>query len=252
MAKTRTSSTHHRAALHANRGAPNVPHSALHRTSIKAKKAALPTDITTLQAMLVERDLMVEKLKLQIARMKRVRFGASSEQLDSQILQLELIVEDLESTQGALGLTGISGDTNANANADVDADPPAQANVEGTVDLAAAASADVTALTRTRALPAHLPRERVRYEPLVGNTCGCKHCGATHSHLTHLGDDESEVLEYVPGRFKVVTHVRPKYACGQCHTISQALAPSRPLARSYAGACHRKQICRSPAALPAK
>ena len=42
--------------------------------------------------------LMIEKLKLQIARMKRVRFSASSEKLDTEIVQLELIVEDLEST----------------------------------------------------------------------------------------------------------------------------------------------------------
>jgi len=51
--------------------------------------------------MVLERDVLIEKLKLQIARMKRVRFGASSEQLDTQIMQLEPIVEDLESTLSA-------------------------------------------------------------------------------------------------------------------------------------------------------
>jgi hypothetical protein len=65
-------------------------HSTAHRAansakSITAKRAALTTDIDSLQAMLVKRDLMVEKLKLQIARMKRVRFGASSEQLDTHL-----------------------------------------------------------------------------------------------------------------------------------------------------------------------
>lgn len=65
-------------------------------------KRLLPQDVPTLQAMLVERDLMIEKLKLQIARMKRVHFGASSEQHDQHILQLELIVEELESTVSTL------------------------------------------------------------------------------------------------------------------------------------------------------
>ncbi len=64
--------------------------------------------------------------------------------------------------------------------------------------------------------------------------CGCKHCGAQAS-LTKLGEDESEILEYVPGRFKVIVQVRPKYLCSDCKTISQADAPTRPLDRSYAG-----------------
>ena len=44
--------------------------------------------------------LLIDKLKLQIAMLKRARFGASSEKLDLQIAQLELIVEELEAGQG--------------------------------------------------------------------------------------------------------------------------------------------------------
>ena len=43
-------------------------------------------------------------------------------------------------------------------------------------------------------------------------------------------------LEYVPGRFTAIVQVRPKYLCNGCNTISQAAAPTRPLARSYAAA----------------
>ena len=46
----------------------------------------------------------------------------------------------------------------------------------------------------------------------------------------------SEVLDYEPGSFKVIRHIRPKLACTQCHTVSQALAPSRPINRCMAGA----------------
>jgi transposase len=139
----------------------------------------------------------------------------------------------LESTQGALDVSASAAVTTAVTPA-LDADLAASEAAPPASDAATAATA--IPATRTCALPTHLPRECVRYEPLPNNTCGCTHCGATQSHMTHLGDDESETLEYVPGRFKVVTHVRPKYACSTCHTINQAAAPSRPLARSYAGA----------------
>ena len=42
---------------------------------------------------------MDEYLKLQIAKLKRLQCGRSSEQLDTRIGQLEPIVEDLEATQ---------------------------------------------------------------------------------------------------------------------------------------------------------
>ena len=73
----------------------------------------LPDDIDTLKRIILERDarvscleqesfglsLLIEKLKLQIARFKRTQFGSSSERYEGQLLQLELLVEDLEATQ---------------------------------------------------------------------------------------------------------------------------------------------------------
>jgi transposase len=53
--------------------------------------------------------------------------------------------------------------------------------------------------------------------------------------LKHLGEDVSEMLEYVPARFKVIRQVRPKLACACCERIVQAEAPSRPIARGIAG-----------------
>jgi len=184
-------------------------------------KVTLPSDVESLHAMVLERDLLIEKLKLQIARMKRARFGASSEQLDTQIVQLELIVEDLESTLSAHATIAATQTSQSDA-----------AAADSTASIAAAAT------PASRALPDHLLRERVLYTAHVGNNgrCGCKHCGADEKHLTELGADESEILEYVPGRFKVLVQVRPKYLCNDCNAINQAEAPSRPLPRSYAGA----------------
>lgn len=43
------------------------------------------------------------------------------------------------------------------------------------------------------------------------------------------------MLEYVPARFKVILHVRPKMVCGCCEHTAQVPAPSRPIVRGLAG-----------------
>jgi transposase len=170
----------------------------------------LPDDIDQLKALLTEsrealaaaeaelqaRARQIEALTLQIAKLKRMRFGRSSEQLDAQIAQLEL---ELGALQG-------SGPVSASPSKTVS---PRRAPVR-------------------RPLPDHLPREEVRHEP-AGD---CPDCG---SALEHLGDDVAEVLEHEPARFKVIRHVRPKLACSGCQTIVQQPAPSRPIERGLAG-----------------
>jgi transposase len=44
--------------------------------------------------------------------------------------------------------------------------------------------------------------------------------------LRKLGEDVAEVLELVPGFFKVIRHVREKHACRGCSRIVQPAAPS--------------------------
>ena len=51
-----------------------------------------------------------------------------------------------------------------------------------------------------------------------------------------LGEDVTEILDYVPGAFRVVRHVRPKLSCRTCEAIAQAPAPSLPIRRGRAGA----------------
>ena len=78
-----------------------------------------------------------------------------------------------------------------------------------------------------RQLPAHLPRETVEH-PAPG---ACPACGGS---LRLLGEDVTEVLDWVPGRFRVMRHVRPKCSCRQCEAIAQAPAPSLPIRRGRA------------------
>jgi len=52
--------------------------------------------------------------------------------------------------------------------------------------------------------------------------------------MAKLGEDVTEVLDYVPGHFRVLRHVRPKYACAVCDTTSQAPAAAMPTPRGRA------------------
>src|ERR1700730_16302449 len=76
-----------------------------------------------------------------------------------------------------------------------------------------------------RALPAHLARETIVHAPA---SCSCPDCGAA---MRKLGEDISEMLDYVPGYFKVLRPVRPKFSCGHCARVIQLPAPSRPIDR---------------------
>lgn len=169
--------------------------------------APLPNDVESLQklvleqrALLLSRDVLIEKLRIELLRLKRQRFGRSSEQLDAKIAQLELALEELEASETQLDISTAS--------------PPV-------------ADAEPAQPVR-RALPEHLPRERIVHQP----ACTCPSCGGA---LKVLGEDVSEMLEYVPAHFKVVRHVRPKLACSHCQSIVQSPAPSRPIARGMAG-----------------
>lgn len=156
-----------------------------------------------LEAELKARDLTIEKLRGQLAHLRRARFGRSSETLPGQ---LDLLAGELE--------------------ADL-------AFAEARTD-AAAKAAGVKGPGRkprgpAKPLPEHLPREEVRHE---APAC-CPACGG--AKLSVLGEDRREVLEYIPASFKVVVHVRPKVSCRTCEAIGQAPAPAVPLERSLPG-----------------
>lgn len=153
--------------------------------------------------------LTVDKLKLQLFKRVRAEFGSASEQLDG--VQMALI-------QG------------------VPLDKPATP----TPPVAPKASDAANAPAVDRSLPAHLPRQTEVLRPdatpahhdAAGQPCGCSACGG---RLRQIGVDVSEQLEYVPARFKVIRHLRPKLACVACEVIFQASAPSRPIVRGMAG-----------------
>ena len=96
------------------------------------------------------------------------------------------------------------------------------------------AAAEPTAPIRERSkpkrqpLPDHLPRQEVVHQPADDGACTCPDCGRG---MAKLGEDVTQVLDYVPGYFQVIRHVRPKYACTACDAITQAPAPPMPSPR---------------------
>jgi transposase len=80
-----------------------------------------------------------------------------------------------------------------------------------------------------RPAPEHLPREDVR----LSAPCTCPNCGGA---LRKIGDEVTETLDYVPGRFKVIRHIRAKLSCRACDMVVAAPAPDHAIVRGGAGA----------------
>jgi len=167
---------------------------------------ALKAIIVAQQLQILSNDNEIEHLKLLVAKLRRMQFGRRSEKVTRQIEQLELQLEELEVNR-------------AEVTAPSESEPPAKT---------ASSPANIPD-RRRRPLPEHLPRKVQTHMPVVDN---CPDCGGT---LKKLGEDASEVLEYIPASFVVIRHVRPRMCCSGCDTIVQAPAPSRPVERGLAG-----------------
>ena len=192
--------------------------------------AALPEDPGSLRELVRElsaaRDLAyaalkfktleVEKLKMQLFRLRRMQFGQSSEKLSREAAQLELAIEEIEANEVAAAPA-------------VTAEPAEAADTEtAAAEPGETSSSEEIRKPARRRLPEHLPRETVVHAPAAA----CPDCGGA---VRLLGEDKSEVLEYVPGHFKVVEHVRPKVSCRACEAISQAPTPTLPIERGRPG-----------------
>ena len=169
------------------------------RDELLTKKA----ELLRKDEQLAARDAEIEQLKLLIAKLRRMQFGRKSEKLERQIEQLELRLDELETARAE------------------------RAVVAQTPEVPAPTAAKTKPARRP--LPAHLPRETRKIPPKQE---ACPDCGGK---LKPLGEDVSEMIEYVPAHWKVIRQVRPKLACACCDKIVQAEAASRPIARGMAG-----------------
>lgn len=139
--------------------------------------------------------LKIEALTLELAHLRRIRFGARSESLSSN--QFSLFEESVLADIAAV-----------------------HAEIE---QIATPAKTTVARPSRSRAgrqpLPDHLPRIEHRHEP---SSCQCGQCG---NDLIKIGEDITEQLDVEPARFFVHRHIRPQYACKSCQTITAEPVP---------------------------
>lgn len=135
-----------------------------------------------------------EALNFEIARLKRWRFGSSSESLDT-------------STQTVL-FDHILLDTAMEDRAADETKKPA------------ASPSRPKGQAVRQALPTGLPRVEHRHE-LTHTHCACGQA------LKRIGEEVSEQLDCVPAQFLVLRHIRGKYACACCQTITAAPMPAQ-------------------------
>ena len=151
----------------------------------------------------------IEHLKLVIEKYRRMIFGRKSEKLTGELEQLEFRLEELETAQAA--------------------EEAAQAATEATQSSSTQTDSKRRSRPARKPLPEDLPREVITHLP--AHNC-CPDCGGA---LRRFGEDVSEQLERIPASFKVIRHVRPKFACAGCESVIEAPAPARPIDRGLPG-----------------
>jgi transposase len=150
---------------------------------------------TALNTELHLANLKIQALTLELAHHCRMRFGAKSEAMS--VDQLDLFMDDLVSDRAEL-------EARINAKVDQEQKPPKTKRL----------------VAGRQAFPDHL--ERVIYRHDLAS-CDCGKCGKP---LVKIGEDITEQLDVEPARFFVNQHIRPQMACRHCETVTAAPIPA--------------------------
>jgi transposase len=144
--------------------------------------------------------IQIQALTLELAHLRRMRYGASSEAFSPEERDLfqETLASDLAAAQAEL----------------------AKKQAEAAASAEPASPRILRARAGRQPLPDHLPRIEHLHEP---ESCTCGLCGMA---LVKIGEDISEQLDVEPARFFVHRHIRPQYACRACETVSAAPIPA--------------------------
>ena len=132
---------------------------------------------------------LLDKLTHENALLKRMKFAAQSERFNPE--QKSLLEDEIEAD-----LAAVASEIDALAQTQTPATPEKKQ-------------------AKRLPLPAHLPRREVHHEP-ASTTCACG------CQMKRVGEDVAEKLDYVPGVFSVERHIRGKWACAKCESITQA------------------------------
>src|SRR5690625_3947694 len=146
-------------------------------------------------------ELINSKLKHELAVIRRYRFGQKSEQYSG--------------TQGLL------------FEEDAQADLVAIESELDALNKTAAPKTKAPARPKRRALPPELPRVEIYHEPEdLQCNCGCA--------LKRISEDVTEKLDYIPGKAQVERHIRGKWVCKKCETLTQSPMPAHVIDKGIA------------------
>lgn len=142
------------------------------------------------QAELESKDLKIQVLTLEIARLKNLRYGQKTEALSG--IQRDLFNDDLDADLAAL---------------------EAELQKHNTPEPKTTVFRVKRNHPGRQTLPAHLPRIVVLHEP---TSCQCGQCG---KNLVKIGEDVTERLDIIPAQFQVQVDIYPRYSCKTCEII---------------------------------
>lgn len=159
--------------------------------------------IASQQREIQQRDQRIDLLHAEIARLKRIQFGAKTEAMSALQRGLfeEAVAEEIAAAEQAL-------------------EQASHAEVASPAEAPIARPAKAT--PKRQALPPELPRITTVHEPASG--CTCATCAGA---LVKIGEHVSEKLAYTPAKFHVQRDVYPQYACRACETVvAEPVAPA--------------------------
>lgn len=153
--------------------------------------AELMTRVEQQDEVIKRTELRNQQLTHELALLKRHKYGQRSEQLN--VLQISLLDEVVDADIAAIEM-----------------------ELE---HLSTAAIPPEKRRPKRTPLPPELPRTEIHHEPASRHcACGCQ--------LKRIGEDVSEKLDYMPGVFTVERHIRGKWVCDACETLTQAPMPA--------------------------
>ena len=166
-------------------------------TQLMAQVGEHAKTITRKDREILYRQTKIDQLTHEMAVLKRWKFGRSREQLDAG--QASLLDET------------------------IDADIAAIEQELKSLTPMSRLGTDTRQQPKRAALPPELPRVEMHHEP-ESSLCTTPGCGCS---LKRIGEDVSEKLDYTPGLFTVERHIRGKWACAKCQTLTQAPVPAQ-------------------------
>lgn len=163
--------------------------------------------------LLDEQSALIEKLRNEIAQLKRMLFGPRSERVVPEQMVMSFMAQSFPAQLPPPGT------------------PPRSGGDPKHFEQALAVGDNGHGRQK---LPDHLKRVEVVHDVPEDQ----KRCVSCKKKLVRIGEETSEQLEHTPSQLAVLRHIRPKYVCpNECEECGVVIAPppSRPIEKGLPG-----------------